>query len=363
MFSPNALPLRGLLPEFAARFDGLKFPSNRALNDKPLAIRKDIRYDLLAPDCMLAGLTKYQSGVAILLSTRNGAAHLTDQLKSLLAQTHVDWQLFWRDDGSVDRTPDIIRKFTTEAGDDRVVDLNDDVGNIGITASFLSLLRRAPRNRMVAFADQDDVWLPDKLARGVASLRQVPMNQPALYCARQHLVGPDLSPIRLSAPVRGPTSFPHALTQNIATGCTVMLNQRAARLLAEAEAPVATLHDWWAYILISAAGGEIIVDEEATVLYRQHALNAVGAPLSQSRRAWAALRRGPAAYMRAFRANTVALGRQKHLLSREARSALALISDMPHQDWILRLRALRCPGLRRETWAETQLFRLWYMLG
>ena len=305
-----------------------------------------------------------RTAIAILLSTRNGAAYLGEQLESLLAQSHTDWQIFWRDDGSHDATPELMRDFAGAAGAGRVVDLNDNAGHVGITASFLSLLRRAPRGRMVAFADQDDVWLPNKLARGVVALDGIRDGRPGLYCARQHLVGADLSPIRDSAPVRGDLGFPHAMTQNIATGCTVMLNADAACLLAGANAPVAeTLHDWWAYVLVSACGGQVVADDVPTVLYRQHAHNAVGVPLSPGRRALAALRRGPHVFMRSFRAHMDALNAQQELLSPSSREALALISGGLHDGWSLRLRALRHPGLKRQNWAETQLFRLWFMLG
>ena len=302
--------------------------------------------------------------IAILLSTRNGAAYLGEQLDSLLAQSHTDWQIYWRDDGSDDATPDMMRAFAGSAGAGRVVDLNDNAGHVGVTASFLSLLRRAPRGRMVAFADQDDVWLPNKLARGIRGLADVTAGRPGLYCARQQLVSADLTPIRLSAPVRGEIGFPHSMTQNVATGCTVMLNADAACLVADAQAPAAeTLHDWWAYVLVSASGGAVVADDTPTVLYRQHARNAVGVPLSPAKRAWSALRRGPHVFMRTFRAHMDALTAQPELLSPSAREALALISGGLHDGWSLRLRALRHPGLKRQSWAETQLFRLWFMLG
>jgi glycosyltransferase involved in cell wall biosynthesis len=304
-----------------------------------------------------------QADVAILLSTRNGAAYLGEQLDSFLAQTHAAWQIFWRDDGSDDRTSDLMRDFAASAGAGRVVDLNDNAGHVGITDSFLGLLRRVPRDRIVAFADQDDVWLPEKLARGVAALETVKAGRTGLYCARQHLVAADLTPIRVSPPVRGPLGFPHAMTQNIATGCTVMLNPDAAALLAGARAPRDTLHDWWAYVLISANGGQVIADDAPTVLYRQHARNAVGVPLAPGRRAWAALRRGPNVFMRSFRAQMDALTEQPHLLSSSARETLAVISNGLHDGWNLRFQALRHPGLRRQSWAETILFRLWFMLG
>ncbi len=304
------------------------------------------------------------SDVAILLSTRNGAAYLGEQLDSLLAQSHTHWHVFWRDDGSQDDTPTLMRAFAGAAGAGRVVDLNDNFGHLGIAASFLSLLRRAPRGGLVAFADQDDVWLPDKLSRGVAALREVVPGRPGLYCARQHLVAADLTPIRDSAPVRGDIGFPNAMTQNIATGCTVMLNADAAGLLACARAPAeGTLHDWWAYVLVSASGGHVVADETPTVLYRQHAGNAVGVPLSPTRRAWSALRRGPNVFMRTFRAHMDALNAQPELLSAPAREALGVISDALHDGWRARWKALRHPGLKRQNWAETQLFRLWFMLG
>jgi hypothetical protein len=301
--------------------------------------------------------------VAILLSTRDGAPFLAEQLESLLAQSHRDWQIFWRDDGSVDETPALMRDFADGAGIGRVVDLNDNAGHVGITASFLGLLRRAPRGRIVAFADQDDVWLPEKLARGVAALEDIPQDVPGLYCARQRLVAADLTPIRLSAPVLGRPGFPQSMTQNVATGCTVMLNPQAASLIAEAREPVGTLHDWWAYLLVSASGGTVVFDDEPTVLYRQHARNAVGVPLSRSRRVWAALRRGPHVFMRTFRAHMAALEAEEGVLSPPARDALGLISAGLHDGWSRRLRALAHPGLKRQSWAETQLFRLWFLLG
>ena len=304
-----------------------------------------------------------QTSVAILLSTLNGRPFLAEQLDSLLTQSHRDWQIFWRDDGSDDGTPALMHDFAEAAGAGRVVDMNDNAGHVGILASFLALLRRTPRDRVVAFADQDDVWLPEKLARGVAALREVPAWQPALYCARQHLVAADLSPIRVSAHASGPLGFPRSMTQNVATGCTVMLNQNAAALLADAQEPDRTLHDWWSYVLVSAAGGQVLADEEPTVLYRQHARNAVGVPLSASRRAWAALRRGPSAFMGNFRAHMAALEAQPGLLTPEAHRALGLISAGLHDGWPRRLRALAQPGLQRQNWAETQLFRLWFLLG
>ena len=82
--------------------------------------------------------------VAILLSTWNGAAYLPEQLASFLRLTGPEWRLYWRDDGSEDRSADIVRAFAAASGDELVVERNDNLGRIGITASFLRLLRDAP---------------------------------------------------------------------------------------------------------------------------------------------------------------------------------------------------------------------------
>jgi len=229
--------------------------------------------------------------IAILLSTWNGATFLPDQLASFLRLSGPEWRLYWRDDGSDDRSADIVRAFAAGPGSGLVVERNDNRGRVGITASFLTLLRLAPKGVVVAFADQDDVWLPEKLTRGLAALARVSEGTPALYCARQSLVNATLRPIKLSATITEPPGFPQALTQNIATGCTVMLNPDAVRLIAASREPPLTLHDWWAYLVVTAAGGRVLIDDEPTVLYRQHGGNAVGVPLSPWKRATAAVRR------------------------------------------------------------------------
>ena len=303
------------------------------------------------------------SQVAIVLSTRNGRDFLSEQLESFCMQSHVDWRLFWRDDDSDDETTSLMHGFAASQEAGRVVDFNDHAGRRGVTSSFMDLVRRLPGGQIVAFADQDDVWLPHKLERGVAALQAVRADRPALYCARQVLVDRELHPIRLSAKVADAPGFPQAMTQNIATGCTVMLNPAAAALLAASNPPPETLHDWWAYLLVTASGGQVIIDDEPVVLYRQHTHNAVGVPLSPAKRAVAAVRRGPNVFMRTFRAHMEALEQHHDVLSEPAKQSLARIGAGLRDGWGLRLRALALPGLHRQHWAETQLFRLWFLLG
>lgn len=303
--------------------------------------------------------------VAILLSTYNGERFLPEQLDSLLAQTHRDWVLFWRDDGSSDRTADLLRAFATGPGQGRAVEVGV-ARRLGPTHSFLSVLGAAVAGGFggFAFADQDDVWLPDKLARGAGALAAAPACTPALYCARQVFVDESLTRIGVSCRLRRAPGFPAALTQNIATGCTLMMNRAAASLVSRSQPPAGSHHDWWSYLLVSAAGGTVLADEEPAVLYRQHGGNLVGAPPSMPRRALAAMRRGPAVFMSVFRQHVIALAEQPHLLSDASREQVQAVAAALRGGVLDRARVLRrTRGLRRQTWPETLLFRTWFLIG
>jgi hypothetical protein len=302
--------------------------------------------------------------VAILLSTYNGESFLATQLRSYLSQTHDDWTLHWRDDGSADASVQVVGQFAAEVGNARCI-FRDEAGQRRATSSFLALLRAARGSNAAyfAFSDQDDVWLPEKLERGVAALDRVSGAEPALYCARRILVDADLRRQYVPGGLHRPPGFPAALTQNIAPGCTMMLNRAAADLVLDSQPPETTWHDWWCYLIVAAAGGRVLTDRTATMLHRQHANNLVGEPRSWWRRGIAALRRGPAPFMHLLRQHVAMLQAQPALLSASARQQLAVIADALKGSHVDRLKALMLPGFTRQTWLETMVFRVWFLLG
>jgi glycosyltransferase involved in cell wall biosynthesis len=304
--------------------------------------------------------------ITLLLSTFNGERFLRAQLDSLLAQSLAEWRLLWRDDGSTDGSVAIMREFAAGLGAARCRHIAEPAGHLGAAGSFMALLRAAAADdgtEAVAFVDHDDVWLPQKLARGAAALAEAADDRPILYCARHVLVDAELRRIGLGAPPARRPGFPAALTQNIATGCTVMLNRAATRLIAASRPSPAAQHDWWCYLLVAGSGGAIVQDAEPVLLYRQHGANLVGAPPSLARRAIAALRRGPGVFMAVLRQNVAALAAQPELLSLAARADVARLDAALRRGWLARLAALRMPGLYRQTRLETLVFRLWFLIG
>ncbi len=212
--------------------------------------------------------------VAVLLSTYNGEAYLEAQLNSLAAQDGVTVEIFARDDGSSDRTREIL---TRHARSPLNLAPADGGTGMGPASSFLHLLATAPHSfDYYAFCDQDDVWLPDKLVRATEILGGIPAAEPALYCSRVQCVDDALRPLGPS-PVNRDSRFEHLLFENIAYGNTVVMNARARTLVCSAAARTgAIMHDWWCALVVSALG-TVIHDDEARILYRQHAGNAIGA--------------------------------------------------------------------------------------
>jgi Glycosyl transferase family 2 len=302
--------------------------------------------------------------VAILLSTFNGGRFLGEQLRSYTAQTHGNWRLYWRDDGSSDDSPALMAAFAGGAGDGRCIRLPKGA-QLHATASFLSLLRGALLGdaSFFAFSDQDDVWLPEKLAHAVAALEQVPAGRPALYFCGRTLVDSALRPIGQAPVLRRPPGFPAALTQNVIPGCCMILNRAAARLIDAAEAPDRTWHDWWCYLVVSAGDGIVICGDSPDILYRQHDGNLVGEPLRFSRRAAAAIRRGRTPFINLFWRHVIALQARPGLLTDRTCTTLSVIVEAAQGGLFARARALFIPGLVRQTWLETLVFRLWFLLG
>lgn len=294
---------------------------------------------------------------AILLATYQGERYLPEQLESLAGQRHGAWQLLWRDDGSTDRTVALLNDFAAARPPGAVRHVETPAERLGAMGSFMALLAAAPDDAPAAFCDQDDVWLPDKLERALAALAAVPPGRPALYCARQRIVAEDLRELGLSPALRRPPGFRNALVQNIATGCTMVLNPEARRLVLSAPPPAGSMHDWWAYLMVTGCGGTVIFDDEPVILYRQHGANAVGAADGFLTRSRQALRRGAGRFLGLLAAHMRALAGAP--LTPENRRLLEDLAVLAEAGPLRRLLGLRRARLYRQGRAEDLLLWLW----
>lgn len=239
---------------------------------------------------MSAEKTKFfsplEDEVAILLSTYNGAKYVGELLDSLISQTHENWKVWIRDDGSSDETLKLLDYY--KARDKRVNVLVADGDRLGACGSFACLMKYMTNSRYIMFCDQDDVWLPNKIEVTLEAMReaecQYGKDLPLLTHTDLRVVDEDLHVIAPSLKrfvnVTRTTNRPLArlLAQDFVTGCATMINQS----LLQASLPVpreAEMHDYWVS-LVGAALGRLVFVPRATILYRHHGVNTSGGPRS-----------------------------------------------------------------------------------
>lgn len=212
--------------------------------------------------------------VAVLLCTYNGEAFLQEQLESIVSQRYQHWRLYVSDDGSTDSTLQILRSCQRQLGD-RMSILEGP--RRGFARNFFSLLQHhGLAADYYAFCDQDDIWYHDKLERSVKAIESF-RGEPALYCSRTRLIDEQGRCMGHSPLFKRPACFRNALVQSVAGANTMLINKVARELLLQVDSDVRIVaHDWLAYLVVSAAAGQVIYDPVPTLDYRQHAANLIG---------------------------------------------------------------------------------------
>jgi len=216
--------------------------------------------------------------VLILISTYNGEKFLPKLLDSLTEQTYKNLMIIARDDGSTDRTRDILNSY-----DIKILPSSE---NIGAKKSFSKLIEYALQNtdsNYFMFSDQDDVWKTDKVENTLEKMQEMEkkyLNKPILVHTDLEVVDKDLQIVHNSFFLYQKlnpkyASLNNLLVQNNITGCTIMINRRLAKIALPIPSK-AIMHDWWLG-LVAAYFGQIAFLDEQTILYRQHEQNHIGA--------------------------------------------------------------------------------------
>jgi glycosyltransferase involved in cell wall biosynthesis len=117
--------------------------------------------------------------VTIVLPTHNRAHLIGRAVRSVLAQTHPQFELIVVDDGSTDDTREVVAGF----GDPRIRYLHNERAS-GPAAARNAGIRAAGPSRYIAFIDDDDEWLPHKLERQMAVFAAGPPDLGAVGCGR-----------------------------------------------------------------------------------------------------------------------------------------------------------------------------------
>lgn len=106
--------------------------------------------------------------VSIIMPTYNASKFVADSIESILSQTYQNWELIITDDRSSDDTISIVKRYADR--DPRIrLQENDVNSGAGFTRNASIA---AARGQYIAFCDSDDRWMPAKLEKQVAFMKE-----------------------------------------------------------------------------------------------------------------------------------------------------------------------------------------------
>lgn len=210
--------------------------------------------------------------ILVLMATYNGEKYLQEQLDSIFAQKSVDVSILVRDDGSTDGTSQILDsnkstgKLDWYTGD-----------HLNVAKGYYDLLKKSVfyDAEYLAFSDQDDVWDIDKLECAIDRLNSIDTGILKLYYSGQRLVDSDLKFIA-NHELNRERSLKTRFVLSDFAGCTGVFSSKLRDKVIDYEPNYILMHDTWILKVCLALGGEVIVDPESHMSYRQHGGNTVG---------------------------------------------------------------------------------------
>lgn len=208
--------------------------------------------------------------VTVIMSTYNGEKYIREQIESILNQKHCDIKLYIRDDGSKDKTVNIIQEYTN---DGKILLVQGE--NVGAKDSFMKAIQEAPEAEYYALADQDDLWDEKKIFSAVRKIKEhEDVEKPVLYHSALNLADKD-GKVYAKVGTYNNIGFLNGETRAV-TGCTVVFNYKLMELLKLYFPKTYPMHDAWIHNLCLAVNGKVVYDENSYIKYRQHDNNVVG---------------------------------------------------------------------------------------
>lgn len=219
--------------------------------------------------------------ISIAMATYNGARYIREQLDSLGGQTLLPYELVICDDGSQDETLMIAEAFASSAP--FPVHIHRNIQQLGYGDNFLHAASLCLGD-WIAFCDQDDVWLPEKLARCAEFMH----DKDLLLCVHSaELVDEMLRPLNRRWP-----DFPAYIQRlpntgnpwsEILPGFAMVLRSSLLNLVPTCHrieshlGAVPAPHDLWVDFLAASLGKTVFIPD-TLARYRQHQMHASGAP-------------------------------------------------------------------------------------
>ena len=214
--------------------------------------------------------------ISVVMTTYNGEKYLTEQLDSLIAQTYPLFEIIICDDNSTDSTVAILKSYEEKIENAISISIYCNKENMGYVKNFQKAISHCSGDYLV-FCDQDDIWLPDKIAIQYQALTEAKalavFSDAFLVDAKARDLDMSLWEAVLGCNPPQKIDFRAFYLTNCVTGCTLMIDRQL--LDSAIPFPKSVPHDWWlAYHAAYQEG--LVFTEKKLVHYRQHAGNVYG---------------------------------------------------------------------------------------
>lgn len=209
--------------------------------------------------------------VCVMMASYNGEKYIREQIESIIAQEDVELSIIVRDDGSTDKTLNILQEYEKRGV------LKCIVGsNLGPANNFYKMTQEAPKCDYYAWSDQDDIWDNDKLKIGISFIKEY--SRPALYYSASRTVNSQGDVLGIIGADNPSLSFEQALIQSKAQGATFVFNNmlcEATKAYTPSFKQLGILHDAWLHRVCLAIGGIVVHDPIPHMNYRIHQNNVI----------------------------------------------------------------------------------------
>ncbi len=220
--------------------------------------------------------------ISVAICTYNGAKYIEAQIDSILNQTQPPQEIIVCDDGSSDDTVEIVRRIAKRTTVKILVMENRD--NLGVTKNFEKAILACSGNT-IFLADQDDVWMPEKIAKMSTPLIEDP--EVGLVYSDAIITDANLQPSDMTVfGTRGKSQIWLGSNRDIrevlkrpnVKGCTLAISSDyLAHIfpIPVKDGKTIWTHDYWIYFILYSIS-KIVVLDEPLMYYRIHADNASG---------------------------------------------------------------------------------------
>lgn len=215
--------------------------------------------------------------ISVCIATHNGAHYIKEQIESILCQLGTNDEIIISDDGSNDKTIDILLALN----DKRIIifsfkqPIKSKHSHTYVCKNFENALKHA-KGDYIFLADQDDWWMPNKVMKCLEDLKKY-----TLVVHQAEICNEDLKPKELLM-YRDKFVFKNYLSLKVGKyyGCTLAFRRELMKYIFPFPDRL-VLHDQWIGCMAELTGS-VFYEKEALIRYRQHGNNTSGGPSTNS---------------------------------------------------------------------------------